>query len=60
MVQVTQGRCGVSILGDTQKPSGHGPRKLSVGEQGLGPDGLRRWGNEFAQREKFFQVMSGI
>ena len=31
LAQVAQGGCGVSILGDTQKPSGHG-----LGQQTLG------------------------
>lgn len=29
--QVAQGDCGASILGHTQKLSGHGPRQLAVG-----------------------------
>ena len=38
LVQVAQKVCGVFVLGDLQKPSGHGPRPPTVGvllEQGL-------------------------
>lgn len=32
LVQVAKVGCGVSILGDTQKPSRHGPAESAVGE----------------------------
>ena len=31
LAQVVQGGCGVSILGDIQKPSGHGPEQAALG-----------------------------
>ena len=42
--QVAQGRCRVSILGDIQKPSGHSPGQLALGDlsRGAGPDDLQR------------------
>lgn len=60
MAQVAQRRCEISNIRSTQKAPSRGPRKLAVDdppEQGLGPDGLQRRGNEFAQRDKFLQVM---
>lgn len=40
--QVSQGRCGVSILGDTQKTPGHGPGQTALGEGELS-GGWTRW-----------------
>jgi len=47
LAQVAQGTHGVSILGDTQKLSGHGPgqsswRLVALLDQYVGPDVLQR------------------
>jgi len=34
LARVPHGGCGVSILGDTQKPSGYGPGQLAPGVPG--------------------------
>ena len=44
--EVAQRGCGVSILGDTQKPTGDGPKQLGLGDptlsKGVGLDSLQR------------------
>ena len=45
LAQVAQGGCGVSLLGDTQKPSGHSPGQPALGHPagaGVGPDDFQR------------------
>ena len=46
LAQVAQGGCGVSFLGDVQKPFGHGPGQVAVGGpvcvSGVGADDLQR------------------
>jgi len=43
LAQVVQGGCGVSVLGDTQKPSGQGPgQQVVLLSSGVGSDDLQR------------------
>ena len=46
LAQVAQGDCGVSVLGDTQKPAGHSPGQPTLGGPawagGVGPGDLQR------------------